>query len=162
MEHGVSSKGGVSGRGKGHARVYHPPSHKCHRQESQHKAVAQLEQIQSASPKQDSRLRFLSGSWLQNVIYYRITGLRCRDGRGFFKWIFPGGLSTEAQKVSRGRRERSSDRTPMYEPAEGGAVVWGPEVALTASGKLALRSAGCSPQGHQFIACLQHIPDAQS
>lgn len=73
-----------------------------------------------APGRQDSRLRFLSGSWLQNVIYYRITGLCCRDGRGFFKWIFPGGLSTEAQKVSRGRRECSSDRTQMYEPGGGG------------------------------------------
>ena len=40
--------------------------------------------------------------------------------------------------------------------------VCGPEVASPASDKLALGKAGCTPQGHRFIACLQHIPDAQS
>lgn len=80
---------GVFGRGKENAAVYHPPSQTCHQEESQHKAVTQLEEIQSAAPG-DSRLRLIvSGSWLQNVIYYGIIGPRCQDCHGFFNGFSP-------------------------------------------------------------------------
>ena len=78
-----------------------------------------------------SRLRVLSGSWLQTVIYYGIIRLRCQDCCDFFNGFFPRGLSPEAPNVSSGRRKHS--RTPMSEPDRN---VWGPEMALTPSGGL--------------------------
>lgn len=104
------------------------------------------------------RLRVLSGSWLQAVIYYGIIGLRCQDCCDFFNGFFPRGLFAEAPNVSSGRRKHS--RTPMSEP---GRSVWGPEMALTPSGGLgpAARLAA-HPDVPGFPAYLKGSPSAQS